>query len=180
MTRVGGEPRRGASDEAEGDCINCYKCVAVCPTGVDIRRGVQMECVACTACIDACDEIMLNINKPKGLIRYASETSIKGGKTRFVRSRTLIYAAILLVMTAGLAIGVSKRTMLDAAFIRAIETPYTEKALEDGRTEIINHYRVHLKNQRFESITVSLQTPRQHGHPGRANVPDGGWTVAPT
>ena len=151
-----GEPRKGSDAEATGDCVNCYKCVAVCPTGVDIRRGVQMECVACTACMDACDEIMRNVGKPEGLIRYASEESIQGRKTRFMRPRSLIYSAILLAMFAGLAVGVGSRSVLDAQFIRAIDTPYTEHVLEGGAVEIANHYRVHMKNQRFEDAEVAL------------------------
>lgn len=69
-----GEPRKQDRHDtaSTGDCINCYRCVQVCPTGVDIRRGVQLECIMCTACIDACDSVMDKINKPKGLIRYES------------------------------------------------------------------------------------------------------------
>ncbi len=67
-----GEPRKGtvSKPENEGDCIDCYKCVSVCPTGIDIRIGLQMECVGCTACIDACDDVMQHIDKPKGLVMF--------------------------------------------------------------------------------------------------------------
>ena len=75
---VRGEPRGKLANTTtdKGDCVNCHACVRVCPTGIDIRNGTQLECVNCTACIDACDEIMDHINKPKGLIRYASENGI--------------------------------------------------------------------------------------------------------
>ncbi len=78
-----GEVRKGypleTPDQKQGDCIDCRRCVQVCPTGVDIRRGVQLECVACTACIDACDEVMEKVGKPKGLIRYDSLRGLEGG-----------------------------------------------------------------------------------------------------
>ncbi len=79
-----GEPRRDKDVPRieEGDCINCLKCVKVCPTGIDIRRGTQMECIACTMCIDACDEIMRKVGTPEGLIRYSSETELEGGERR--------------------------------------------------------------------------------------------------
>ena len=63
-----GEPR-GTKGKAEGDCVDCRRCVQVCPTGIDIRNGLQLECIGCTACIDACDDIMTKVERPKGLIR---------------------------------------------------------------------------------------------------------------
>ncbi|TNJ43521.1 cytochrome c oxidase accessory protein CcoG [Tamlana fucoidanivorans] len=87
-----------------GDCIDCLQCVHVCPTGIDIRNGTQLECVNCTACIDECDHIMESINLPKGLIRYASEENIKN-KTPFkLTPRMKGYIAVLAIMT-GLLIG---------------------------------------------------------------------------
>jgi len=77
-----GKGTEGVLKEKEGDCINCYNCVKVCPTGIDIRRGTQLECIACTQCIDACDDIMTKLHKPKGLIRYSSEVEIQGKKSR--------------------------------------------------------------------------------------------------
>jgi len=153
-----GEPRTGTQPPGEehGDCVNCYKCVAVCPTGVDIRRGVQMECIACTACIDACDEIMRNTGSPEGLIRYASEVSIAGGRARRLRARSVVYGAVLLAMFVGLGVSVARRQPVDVELIRAIESPYTQNTLDDGSVEVVNHYRVHLKNQTFDPVTVSI------------------------
>lgn len=89
-----GEPRRGRVPEgkSEGDCVNCYRCVQVCPTGIDIRRGLQLECIACTACIDACDEVMDRLGKEQGLIRYDTLTQMSGKKVQWLRARTVIYA----------------------------------------------------------------------------------------
>jgi cytochrome c oxidase accessory protein FixG len=154
-----GEPRKGEQPEGQdhGDCVNCFKCVAVCPTGVDIRQGIQLECIACTACIDACDSVMEQIGKPEGLIRYATESEIAGGpKRRYFRFRTIVYGLILAGFIAGLSVAVARREILDAKFIRAVGTPYTETTLPDGGVQVINHYKVNLKNQGFETLEIEL------------------------
>lgn len=98
---VRGEPRgklkKGADTSSQGDCIDCKLCIAVCPTGIDIRNGNQLECVSCTACIDACDEVMDKVDKPRGLIRYASQKQIEN-KTKFrLTGRAYLYIAVLSV-----------------------------------------------------------------------------------
>ncbi|HLP02549.1 MAG TPA: cytochrome c oxidase accessory protein CcoG [Opitutaceae bacterium] len=96
-----GEPRRGTSGATDtGDCVDCLRCVQVCPTGIDIRQGLQLECLACTACIDACDDVMLRLKKPRGLIRYDSLTNFAGGRTRWIRPRTILYALLLAIGSA--------------------------------------------------------------------------------
>lgn len=84
--------------EGKGDCIDCNQCVHVCPTGIDIRNGTQLECVNCTACIDACDHIMESIRKPKGLIRYASDKSIKTGITFKFSKKAKAYSVVLVLL----------------------------------------------------------------------------------
>ncbi|MEN8929372.1 MAG: 4Fe-4S dicluster domain-containing protein, partial [Flavobacteriales bacterium] len=84
--------------EEKGDCIDCHQCVNVCPTGIDIRNGTQLECVNCTACIDECDHIMESINKPKGLIRYASDQSIKTGIAFKFSKKAKAYTVVLLLL----------------------------------------------------------------------------------
>ncbi len=96
-----GEPRGKASDPNAGDCIGCNRCVNVCPTGIDIREGLQMECIGCAACIDACDEIMVKVNRPKGLVRYDSMNGLAGKKRRFLRPRIFLYTGFML---AGLSV----------------------------------------------------------------------------
>lgn len=98
-----GEPRGKLRKHAEaaapqGDCIDCGWCSAVCPTGIDIRNGLQMECIHCTECIDACDAVMDKVDKPRGLIRYSSQDGLEGGKMGFLRPRTLLYPMALLVL----------------------------------------------------------------------------------
>ena len=90
-----GEPRARVGTPDAGACIDCNRCVTVCPTGIDIRQGLQMECIGCSACIDACDEIMLKVQRPTGLIRYDSLAGLRGEETRWLRPRTLTYAALL-------------------------------------------------------------------------------------
>src|SRR5690349_1202041 len=97
-----GEPRGSRRKTAErgstglGDCIDCLACVQVCPTGIDIRNGLQVGCIACAACIDACDVVMDKMAYPKGLIRYTTENARDGRPMRVLRPRTLIYASLLL------------------------------------------------------------------------------------
>ena len=87
-------------EQGYGDCIDCKQCVVVCPTGIDIRNGTQMECINCTACIDACDEVMVKIDKPKGLIRYASENNIETGEKFKFTPRLWFYTFVLLALMA--------------------------------------------------------------------------------
>ncbi|MEM9646932.1 MAG: cytochrome c oxidase accessory protein CcoG [Bacteroidota bacterium] len=110
-----------------GDCIDCFQCVNVCPTGIDIRNGTQLECVNCTACIDECDHIMESINKPKGLIRYASEDEInKKAKFRFT-PRMKGYTAVLAILT-GILIGMLfLRNELEANVLRLPGQLYERK-----------------------------------------------------
>lgn len=137
-----GEPRRGVAPtkEDEGDCINCYHCVKACPTGIDIRRGTQLECIACTNCIDACDEIMEKVGRPAGLIRYATETELEGGKVSHFRPRSVIYLAVSLsIFLAGIFL-VSRATKMSFTAIRAVGVPFTISKNADGITEIQNRY----------------------------------------
>ncbi len=157
-----GEPRRNKENkEAEnlGDCINCYRCVSVCPTGIDIRNGLQMECIACTACIDACDEIMEKVNKPKGLIRYASESSIAGSPDRHLRPRTALYGVILLVLSVAFFFILANRQPVTFSIIRAVEQPYRLVETQDGKKELINHFKVHIQNQSSKRVITSYSLP---------------------
>ncbi len=156
-----GEPRRGMAKpgEAEGDCIDCYRCVAVCPTGIDIRRGLQMECVGCTACIDACDEVMEKIDKPRGLIRYATGNSLKGIRTSWIRPRVVIYSALLVVVISVLALTISRREDIMITILRGKDTPYQVVKNEAGADEVINHFKMHLKNQTFDNLRLKMVIP---------------------
>ena len=119
-----GEPR-GPATETEGDCVDCYRCVAVCPTGIDIRNGTQLECVGCANCIDACDEVMVKLERPKGLVRYDSQRGFETGQRRFWRGRVGLYAALMLLGLAMFTLALTRRRPFEAALVRPSGQPYT-------------------------------------------------------
>jgi len=153
-----GEPRKGKTlpGEKAGDCVACNRCVQVCPTACDIRKGVQLECIACTACIDACDEIMEKVKKPKGLIRYDSVSGVKG---QYFSGRSLLYLVIILVSVSALAYRVITRKELDISVIRSKDIPYTQTKDTNGEEKILNHFKLHIKNQNFSTLDVHLSLP---------------------
>jgi len=127
-----GEPRgarrRGsvARSLGLGDCIDCTLCVQVCPTGIDIRHGLQYECIACGACIDACDQVMDKMGTPRGLIRYTTEHALRGERTRVLRTRLLVYALLISVALGALAFSLLTRTPLILDVIRDRNALYRE------------------------------------------------------
>ncbi len=150
-----GEPRKDQTHPTDhGDCVNCYRCVQVCPTGIDIRRGTQMECIACTACIDACDEVMEKIHKPKGLIRYDRESNLKGLPVKHIRARVIIYALVFAVGFSALSFILANREMLKINFVRPAENPYQ---LLLPSQEILNHFKVNLRNQNWNDVNLTFE-----------------------
>ena len=137
----------------KGDCIDCFACVRVCPTGIDIRNGTQLECVNCTACIDACDDIMISINKPTGLVRYASENSIKDGLQLKFTPRIKAYTVVLCLLLTLLTFLILSRTDLDARLMRTSGMTYS--SLPDGR--IANLYNLKLANKTHKAIPFTLK-----------------------
>jgi cytochrome c oxidase accessory protein FixG len=136
-----GEPR-GHAQAGGGDCVDCFRCVAVCPTGIDIRQGLQMECIGCAACVDACDEVMTRLHRPRGLIRYASHNALAGRPTRWVRPRTIVYFVLLVIGASVATWAVS--TVRPAAFLvtHMIGAPYI---VDD--TTVRNQFFVRLVNK---------------------------------
>jgi len=127
--------------EDEGDCIDCKRCVKVCPTGIDIRKGTQMECITCTQCIDACDEIMVKLKRPKGLIKYTTENELNN-KPNKTSPRVYVYIAILLTLALGFVYSLSLREGLRTQFLRGSKTPYQVITLAAGSQKIVNHFNV--------------------------------------
>ncbi len=164
-----GEPRRHGQTEvtdiqSSGDCINCYHCVKVCPTGIDIRRGTQLECIACTNCIDACDDIMEKIQKPKGLIRYTTENDLKQStKTRSIpfrfwenfTARPKIYLTISIGIFIFFLSILSQSTNLKVQFIRNIGAPFLLS--EGSERGIINTYQIKLTHQGDHEFDLSVE-----------------------
>ena len=144
---------------AQGDCIDCFACVRTCPTGIDIRDGLQMECIACTQCIDACDDIMAKIDKPPGLIRYTSEHALENKPTRIVRPRTVIYTLLLAVIATVFTIALTTRDTYDVNVGRSVGAPFME--LPDGR--IANRLRFRVRNQQQQAVTFTIETAEPAG-----------------
>ncbi len=126
-----------------GDCISCGACVQTCPTGIDIRNGLQMECVHCTQCIDACDDVMTRIGKPKGLIRYSSQDAMAGKPRKLIRVRTVLYPVVLAGLLGGLVYSLVTKDTADITLLRGPDAPFTKEA--DGR--ISNMVRVKIANR---------------------------------
>ncbi|MEM8600443.1 MAG: cytochrome c oxidase accessory protein CcoG [Bacteroidota bacterium] len=139
--------------QALGDCVDCYACVRTCPTGIDIRDGLQMECIACTQCIDACDAIMDKMDLPRGLIRYTSEHALDGQKTRVVRPRTVLYTLFFGALVTALSVGVATRGSYDVNVGRAVGQPFME--LTDGT--IANRLRFRVRNQTPRDVAFEIR-----------------------
>lgn len=153
-----GEPRgkfRKNETRTEGDCINCYKCVAVCPTGIDIRNGLQMECVGCTACIDACDDVMDHVGLPKGLIRYASENEISEGTKFHFNNRMKAYSALLVILILFMSVLIATRSSVDVLISRAGGQIYHE--VSDNKLGNLYDAKIINKTNKEFPVTLKLE-----------------------
>jgi len=149
-----------------GDCINCTLCVQVCPTGIDIRDGLQYQCIGCAACIDVCDDVMEKMNYEKGLIRYTTENAIHHEKTKIIRPRIIIYAAVMFSLIAGLVYAINNRVPLELDIIRDRNALYRET--EEGLIE--NVYTLKLINMDEIKHEYNLSAI---GIEGMVLIPDG-------
>ena len=174
-----GEPRgrarlRDARRDAPafGDCIDCSVCVQVCPTGIDIRDGLQYECIGCGACIDGCNGVMDKLGRARGLIRYTTERALGGAHTRILRPRVAIYGALLVALSAGLLWSLTHRTPLLVDVLRdrnalyrvaaggVVENAYALKVVnKDG---VPHRYRVALEGAEgiaLDDADASFEVP---------------------
>lgn len=142
----------------KGDCIDCKQCVSVCPTGIDIRNGTQLECINCTACIDECDAIMEKVNLPKGLIRYASEDEItKKAKFEFT-PRMKGYTAVMFILT-GIFIGLLfLRNDVEATILRLPGQLFEHKG--ENISNVFTYKIVNKTNEDFGNIHFKLLNPK--------------------
>ncbi|MFP5355226.1 MAG: 4Fe-4S dicluster domain-containing protein, partial [Gemmatimonadota bacterium] len=137
----------------QGDCIECQACVLTCPTGIDIRDGLQMECIHCTQCADACDAIMTSIGKPTGLIRYTSREILEGGRRHLLRPRTVIYPVAFAAVLGIFIWQLGTKATADITLLRSLDRPFIEEA--DGR--IANQVRLRIANRSGEDQRYRIE-----------------------
>lgn len=160
-----GEPRANPKArvtglaKGAGSCIDCGECVRVCPMGIDIRDGIQLECVQCTACIDACDHVMDKIQEPRGLIRYASLHQITIGTKRFFTPRIAAYSAVLTVVLSLFLVFFAMRASTESLILRAPGVLYS--TLADGR--ISNLYTITVLNKTFDTLPFEIRVTKPAG-----------------
>ena len=147
-----GEPRGHKGAPGAGDCIDCNRCVQVCPTGIDIRQGLQMECIGCAACIEACDEVMQKVERPRGLIRYDSRHGFDGKRTRWLRPRILLYTGLALLGAAALTAAASTLKSATVSLTRITGIPYV---IENG--SVRNQFFLRILNKRNTPVNFRIE-----------------------
>jgi cytochrome c oxidase accessory protein FixG len=156
-----GEPRgaRRKGDDPRtkglGDCTDCTLCVQVCPTGIDIRKGLQYECIACAACIDACDTVMDKIGYPRGLVRYTTQHAVDHAQTHVVRPRIIVYGCLLTLLIIGFFVALALRRPVALDVLHDRNSLYRE--LDDGGYENVYLLKIMNKDDRAHRFTVSVQ-----------------------
>ena len=184
-----GEPRgphkKGSDWTGRGDCIDCNQCVVVCPMGIDIRDGAQLECINCGLCIDACNEVMARVERPKGLISYDTDAAVaarqcgKPAVYKPVRARTIYYAVALTFVSVLMIWGLSTRQVLDLHALRDRNPTFVR--LHDG--SIRNGYTLKVANRSFQPMPLEVRFTGVPGarvsHPGSTPGEALRVTVAP-
>ncbi len=150
-----GEPR---GPKSTGDCIDCHQCISVCPTGIDIKNGSQLECINCTACIDECNIVMKKMNRPKNLIRFDSVFGVETGKRSIWSARTYAYSAVLGVLIIILAVTVFKRKPIETTLLRVSGSIYQ-------KVDSVTYSNLYLlkiinKTQSDKELKIRLISPR--------------------
>lgn len=153
-----GEPRGKAGSPGAGDCINCLRCVQVCPTGIDIRNGLQLECIGCSACVDACNDVMKKLDRPKGLVRYDSMQGLQGKRTRWIRPRIVAYTVLMAVGVLALGLTMRRLHGFQATLTRMTGAPYYV-----GEAGVRNQFQLRIinKQQTEQEYRVTLDKAPQ-------------------
>ncbi len=164
---VRGEPR-GRRGTTEGQCVDCGMCVRTCPTGIDIRRGLQLECIQCTQCIDACDQVMTTLRRPTGLIRYGSQDEFERSPTRGPRARLIAYPLLLLVLVGVFTVLVAGRTPIALTQLRVQDQRFTVA----GDT-VLTPVRLRIDNREStpQTVLINGSTPDALREPVITTVP---------
>jgi polyferredoxin len=133
-----------------GDCVDCFKCVTTCPTGIDIRNGLQMECIGCAQCIDACDAVMDKLGRPRGLVRYSSQSVVEGESERIFRPRVVVYGTLLALIAAAVVWVLLSASPADVSLLRSRGMPFNIES--DGT----------IANQMLVKITNRTDRPAEY------------------
>ncbi len=141
------------ADAPQGDCIDCGLCTDTCPTGIDIREGLQLECIACTQCIDACNGVMGRIGKPPGLIRLSSQNAVEGGRRRFLRPRVVLYPALILALATAFLVVLFNKKSADVTVLQGLGSPYIETA----PGEITSQLQVIIENRSGRDTVYTIE-----------------------
>lgn len=149
-----GKPSKAEKGQRLGDCIDCGLCVLVCPTGIDIRNGLQLECIQCAACADACDSIMRKAGKPPGLIRYTTEQRLAGKISGYLRTRVALYAIVLALLVFTLAYLLTTRDLSEFQILRTIGSP--PFAVLPGDI-VSNNFHIHISNKSNEDKNYKVR-----------------------
>jgi len=158
---VRGEPRgkirkaESVEEGKKGDCVDCGLCVQVCPTGIDIRNGTQLECINCTACIDACNEVMVKTERPKGLIRYATQNEIANGEKFKFTTRMKAYSVILALLIGVFTTTLFLRSDVETTVLRVPGALYSM----EGENFVTNVYQYQLVNKTTHAQALTFQIP---------------------
>jgi cytochrome c oxidase accessory protein FixG len=163
--RARGEPRAKAVHhdpesvaQKSGDCVDCKRCVVVCPTGIDIRNGPQYDCIGCTACIDACDEIMDKLKRPRGLVRYDSLKGFDRQSTQWLRPRVIFYGFVGVIIVAAAAVALRQHAAFVANVLRVQGAPYTLVG-----DEVRNAFELHVVSKKSERMVLRIEAVAQPG-----------------
>lgn len=169
-----GEPRMKGKTRPAGasDCIDCGACTLTCPTGIDIREGLQMECLHCTQCADACDDIMARVGKPAGLIRYSSTAELAGEQVKPLRPRVVLYPLALAISLGGFAYVLGTKAPADITVLRGLGEPY----VIEGDGSIANQVRVKIANRTSSDRRYTIHVGGIEN--GRVIAPDNPLPVA--
>ncbi|MCB9657422.1 MAG: cytochrome c oxidase accessory protein CcoG [Polyangiales bacterium] len=147
-----GEPRGKVGTSGAGDCVDCRRCVVVCPTGIDIRNGLQMECVGCAQCIDACDDVMRKLSRPVGLVRYDSLNGLDGKARRVLRPRVYFYAVLGVMGLVAATLALSSRQAFEVNLLRT-GAPFAV----DAEGHVLDILNLHLVNKRDEQVRFRIE-----------------------
>jgi cytochrome c oxidase accessory protein FixG len=158
-----GEPRgkikKGQENNELGDCVDCYQCVEVCPTGIDIRNGTQLECVNCTACIDQCNSVMKATGSDPGLIRYDSDHGIRHGHTSIWNARNRAYSVVLVLLFSFFIYTLFSRPVIETTILRTPGLLFQENVDQT----ISNVYNIKIVNKTHEYLPLEIRLLSHEG-----------------